>query len=159
MDPLTPTANDAYLRYADLLVRYQCLLAQGKQDAEETESLEEEMNKAWESLDPGQRKSLSGLASDLNWVRDKGAPPPRGPRAEDVSPEDFQAVIKAKNDKDWHLMLCLLRHCSLRIPVFQLAWLRGVAWEELKEPRIAWLFYNFAVEAEPGNRPAAIADR
>jgi len=148
--------NEAYLRYADLLLRNYCLLEKGNEETRETEALEEEMNKAWEALDSDQRKSLSGLGSDLGWVRRKGAPAPRGPQPEDGAAGSFQALLKAKDDKDWHLMLHQLRLCSPQISSFKTAWDRGRAWAKLKQPRIAWLFYNFAAQLQPKNGHAAI---
>jgi hypothetical protein len=156
MDPFTPTMNEAYLRYAGLLVRNHSLLAEGNRETKETKALEEEMTKAWEPLDSDQRKSLSGLGSDLGWVRRKGAPAPHGPRTEDVAAGSFQALLKAKDDKDWHLMLHQLRLCSPQTSSFKTAWDRGRAWAKLKQPRIAWLFYNFAAQLQPSNGHAAI---
>jgi hypothetical protein len=53
-------------------------------------------------------------------------------------------------------MLHQLRLYSPQISSFKTAWDRGRAWAKLKQPRIAWLFYNFAAQLQPNNGHAAI---
>src|SRR5438477_11209697 len=63
MSPNTPTVDDLYRRYADLLLEHHRLLYAGREDDAETEAVEEEMTQLWERLDLTQRGSLAGLGS------------------------------------------------------------------------------------------------
>jgi hypothetical protein len=143
MDAFTPTMNEAYREYADRLLQHHRFLGEGKDRADETLAVEEEMTELWDRLDPIQRKSLSGLGSDLTWVRRGGAPAPRGPKLEDVSPADRQALQEARNASDWHGVLHQLRVCAPSIPLVDLARLRAETWSELGLPQIASVFDEF----------------
>ncbi len=143
MDAFTPTLNEAYLDYADRLLQHHRLLGEGKETADELRAVEDEMTDLWDRLDPIQRKSLSGLGSDLNWVRRGGTLAPRGPKPEDVSPADRQALQEARNTSEWHRFLHQLRVCAPALPVLDLARLRAETWSQLGQPRIARVFDEF----------------
>jgi hypothetical protein len=87
MGPHTPTIDDTYRRYADLLLRHSRLLAERGDEDAETEAVEEEMTRLWDHLDAVQRQSLAGLGSDLNWARNGCQLAPRSRRSEDVTPQ------------------------------------------------------------------------
>ena len=63
MSPHTPTLDEMYRRYADLLLRHHRLLSEDKDEDAETETVEEEMTRLWDRLDAMQRRSLLGLGS------------------------------------------------------------------------------------------------
>jgi hypothetical protein len=144
MDTFTPTMNETYLEYAKRLLQHHRLLAGGKETADETITVEDEMTELWDRLDPIQRKSLSGLSSDLNWVRRGGAPAPLGPKPEDVSPADRHALDEARNASDWHRLLHQLRVCAPSIAVVDLARLRAETWSRLGQAGIAGAFQEFS---------------
>jgi hypothetical protein len=135
--------NEAYLEYAERLLQHHRLLSDGKEAADETFAVEDELTELWDRLDSIQRKSLSGLGSDLNWVRRGGAFAPSGPRIDDVSPADRQALHEARNASDWHGVLHQLRICAPSIPLMDLARLRAETWSKLGLPQVAGVFEEF----------------
>jgi hypothetical protein len=153
MDTFAPTVNDRYKEYADLLLEHHRRLAEGEETADEMIRVEDEMTELWEQLDPIQRKSLSGLGSDLNWVRRGGTPAPLAPRPEDVSPEALKSLDETRNASNWHTLLHQLRLCGSAIPASDLARLRAETWSKLGEPQIAGVFLEFLkAEAVQDNR-------
>lgn len=151
MSGTKPTVDNLYRRYAELLFHHHRLLCEGRDDDVETDVVEEEMTPLWDRLDPAQRHSLSGLSSDLNWVRRHCQPPPRGKKAEEVTPQDLEALAKAREDGDWHRLLHFLRLCAPKTPSSELAHWRGKAWAALDFPQLAGLFGNLAAERDRGN--------
>jgi len=148
MSTNTPTVDETYRRYAELLLRHHHLLAAGREETAETDAVEEEMTQLWDQLTAAQRSSLSGLGSDLSWLRRGCAPAPRGRRAEEISADDLQDLSKAHDEGDWHGLLHCLRLCAATTPARQLAVLRASAWAALKFPNIASLFQDQAAELE-----------
>jgi hypothetical protein len=140
MDAYAPVVNEVYREYADRLLRHHHLLAEGEESSDEAIRVEDEMTELWDRLDPVQRKSLSGLGSDLNWVRRGGRLAPLAPRPEDISPGDWEALHAASAASNWHTFLHQLRLCGALIPVNELARLRAETWSTLGEPRIARVF-------------------
>jgi hypothetical protein len=105
--------------------------------------VEDEMTELWDRLDLAQRKSLSELRSDLNWVRRGGRLALHAPRLEDIAPGDWEALQAASAASNWHTFLHQLRLCGALIPVHDLARLRAETWSTLGEPRIARVFQEF----------------
>ena len=155
MSANVPTLDDRYRRYAELLLQYHRLLSEGKDEAAETEAVEEEMAGLWEGLDEAQRRSLAGLGSDLIWVRRGCQLPPKGRRPEEVTSEDLQALAQAEAQNDWHGLLHYLRLCSPRIPPARLASLRASAWAALQFPELASLFSDLAAVLATGGNAVA----
>src|SRR5258707_8115673 len=118
VDP--PNIDAPYRRYAELLLQHHRLLTADR-DGGATEPVEDEMTRLWERLDAGQRQSLAGLASDLNWVRRGGQPAPRGRPALEVTAEDLRLLDGARAGSDWHRLLHPLRPCPPAPPPFQIA--------------------------------------
>jgi hypothetical protein len=146
MSPNIPTLDEGYRRYADLLLEHHRLLSEGKDDEAEIEAIEEEMTRLWERLDVPQQRSLSGLGSDLNWVRRKFASAPRGRRPEDVTPEEFQELAHAREVADWHGLLHYLRLCAPAMSPSELASLRAVAWDHIGLPQLVSVFDDVAAK-------------
>ncbi len=158
MDTFAPTVNEVYREYADLLLRHHRRLAEGEPTADETIEVEDEMTELWEQLDPIQRKSLSGLGSDLNWVRRGGLAAPLAPKPEDVTTEAWKALDEASNASNWHTLLHQLRLCGPAIPANDLARLRAEIWSKLGEPQIARVFrellpHSLEESSSSGPRP------
>lgn len=156
MGSFTPTFDEEYRRYADLLLTHHRLLSEGEDEADETVAVEYEMTELWGRLDAVQRRSLSGLGSDLNWVRRRSSPPPRGRKPEDVTTQDSQSLDKVTKDSDWHGVLHHLRICGPLIPPFELAHRRAFAWVAVEMPPVAGVFYDFAAGLEPSNGSIAV---
>ena len=156
MGPYNPTVDDLYRRYVDLLLRHHHLLSECRDEDSEFESVEEEMTQLWNRLDETQRRSLSGLGSDLNWVRRGRQLAPRCRRPEEVTHHEFQALVKARDSSDWHGLLHHLRLCAPKATLFQLAYLRASAWASFEIPQVASVFYDVAAELEPSNGSIAL---
>jgi hypothetical protein len=146
MNPKAPTIDKTFRRYADLLLEHHRLLSGGKDDAADTEAVEEEMSRLWEQLDAAQRSSLSGLGSDLNWLRRHAAPAPKARTAADIT--DSQALASALKSSDWHTALHFLRACAPQVPVLEQATIRSTAWSQLGFADVARTFAEFAKEME-----------
>jgi hypothetical protein len=147
MSPHAPTVDDSYRRYADLLLQHHRLRLEGKDADAEVEAVEEEMTRLWDRLDAVQRSSLSGLGSDLTWVRRGLQPAPRSRPPEEVTPEDFRALAQARDGADWHRLLHHLRVCVPGMAPNELASLRAVAWDHIGLPQLASVFEDVAAKA------------
>jgi hypothetical protein len=158
MNPFTPTIDERYRQYAELLVRHHQLLSEGKEDADETSAVEDDMSELWERLDDRQRSSLSGLGSDLNWLRREGAPPPRARKSEDVTAADLEGLTKASQSLDWHGVLHFLRVCAPKMATLELASARTLAWERAGLPHIGKVFDAFRAELDKSNGWADAVD-
>ena len=151
MDAYAPAMNEAYLEYTSRLLQHHRLLAKGAETADETAAVEDEMTELWEQLDSVQRKSLSGLGSDLNWVRRGGSPAPLDLKPRDFSSDDQRTLVEAKNASDWHTLLHQLRVCAPCVPPSLLAYLRAEAWAKIGLPQIAFVFSDFASMLDPNH--------
>src|SRR6516165_2807959 len=147
MPPFDPNIDAAFREYAELELRCHHLLLEGKGDTPEILEAEDRMTELWERLDEVQRQSLSGMGSDLNWVRRKGEPPPNGrKKPEEVTPAERQALEEATDSKDWHGILHFLRLCAPGLPLVTLAQLRGGAYDAIRFPGYARVFHERAAE-------------
>src|SRR6266852_7963618 len=96
MSSFNPTMDAAFRESAELELRCHHLLLDGKENDPEILAAEDRMTALWEKLDENQRRSLNGMGSDLNWVRRKGEPPPRGrQKPEDVTSIEQQELAAA----------------------------------------------------------------
>lgn len=143
------TTNDPYRRYADLLLEYHRLLVAGGDASAETAAVEEEMTGLWDGFTDVQRRELSGLSSDLNWLRRKGEPAPQGRRPDAVTSDDMQALEEAQEAGNWQGLLHQIRVCAPKLPLSQLAQLRALAWDRAVFPEVAHYFRSFAEELAP----------
>jgi len=113
-------------------------------------ALEDRIDELWATLDDVQRRSLSGMASDLNWIRRKGEPPPNGRKlAEQITTVEQRQLADAVKAKDWHQILHCLRLCGPTVPRFR--WHIGALWpyQALGLADYAVLFREQEIEAEP----------
>jgi hypothetical protein len=134
-----------------LELRCHHLFLEGRENAPEVSAAEDRMDELWEKLDDVQRRSLSGMGSDLNWVRRKGEPPPNGRKApEEVTAVEQHELMAAIESKEWHSILHYLRLCAPLFPVATLAHLRGSAYEAVGFPAYASVFEQ-AAELDPAN--------
>jgi hypothetical protein len=148
-----PKIDAVFREYAELQLRRHELLVAAKDDTREITQSEDRMDELWEQLDADQRQSLNGMASDLNWLRRNGEPPPNGRKLpEEVSEAERQALITALASKEWHHVLQLLRICAPTFTLANLALLRGKAYSAL-----ALLAYGNAFYAQAADFAAAHA--
>jgi hypothetical protein len=115
-------------------------LAQGKDDSDEVAEVEERLGALWESLDDAQRRSLNGMASDLNWLRRRGASPPKGRSESEVTDADLHELQAARDTEDWTAILHRLRVCAPALPADLVACQRGTCYGKLGYPQISAAF-------------------
>lgn len=151
-----PLLDDRYRRYAELLLSHHSLLAGRSNDGDELQAIEDEMTQLWDNLDADQKHSLSGLGSDLNWIRRKGQSAPRATPADRVTDGDIQWAINASGRGDWHDALHHLRICGAKLPPAQVARLRSDAWQQLGFPQISQQFASFAAELDRNSLPLSL---
>jgi tetratricopeptide (TPR) repeat protein len=151
MSPFDPTIDTSFLEYADLQLRRQGLLMHAKEQEPEFDQIEDRMTELWEKFDAIQRQSVNGMASDLNWIRRKGQPPPKGRKADEVTASERQELLAARVSKEWHRFLHYMRICASVIPAVNLAYLRGNAYDAIGFHTYAAAFYEFAAELAPSN--------
>lgn len=145
-----PSVDDRYCRYAELLLAQHKLLSQNAAEGD-SEVIEDEMTQIWDALDSAQRQSLSGLSSDLGWLRRCGKPAPKTRPGQDVTEADLRELEQARERADWHRTLHQLRLCTAKLPPFELAFSRAAAWQALGLSEISGLFSRFAAKLEPNN--------
>lgn len=151
MSPIDPIIDTSFRKYADLQFQRHGLLMSGKEQDPKFDQLEERMTELWEKFDAIQRESVNGMGSDLNWIRRKGQPPPKGRKAEEVTPGERQELVAARVRKEWHGFLHYMRICASTIPAVNLAYLRGNTYDAIGFPTYAIAFYEFAAELDPTN--------
>src|SRR5437762_3383480 len=96
MSSFDPTMDAVFRESAELELRCHYLLLEGKENTTESLAAEGRMTVLWEKLDDVQRRSLNGMGSDLNWVRRKGEPPPKGRKGpEEVTAAEQQELVAA----------------------------------------------------------------
>jgi len=127
----------------------QGLLIDGKGD--QADELEEQLSVLWEGMDDTQRSSLNGIASDLNWLRRRGVPPPKGRTASEVTESQLRELRAAQDAEDWHAILHHLRVCAAALPQDLLAYNRAMCYVKLDFPQIAAAFTDLTSELSRGN--------
>jgi hypothetical protein len=151
MRDFTPRTDAAYREYAEKQVRRHFLLIEGKGDSDEADQIEERLAVLWEDLDEAQRRSLNGIASDLNWLRRRGVPPPKGRAVSDVTEVELRELQTAQDAQDWHASLYHLRVCAPALPPDLLAHHRATRYQKLDFPQISAAFADLAVELSRDN--------
>lgn len=156
MSEIDPTIDETFREYTDLQLRRHYLILEGKDDSPETATAEHRMENLWADLDDMQRQSLRGMASDLNWIRREGKPPPKGRQTpDDVSAREMQDLAAAKKSKDWHRILHYLRLCALCFHAASLASERRTAYDAIGLPKYARVFAQ-AIDYGPTNLTAKV---
>jgi hypothetical protein len=146
MKEFDPTIDAVFREYADLELRRHHLLSAGRDNSAEIVEAEERMDTLWPKLDEVQRRNLKSMASDLNWVRRKGEPPPKGRKtAGEVSEQDQQELSAAIRSREWHRILHYLRLCAPAFQAASLARERGIAYEAVGLPGYARVFRDSVV--------------
>lgn len=140
----SPAMDATYRDYAGLLLRRHRLLLDGKDADAETKGVERCLLELWQGLDEEQRRSLTGAAADLNWVRREGRPAPGAKKAENVTDQERHRLIEAEAAKDWHAVLRSLRVCAPAVGTEDLARCRATAYALLGLPELADVFRRFA---------------
>ena len=135
----TPVIDDLLHNYADLLLRLHSLLLADKEGDPKMDEVEDSLSIIWEKLSEAQRHSLNGMASDLNWMRRGGAPPPKGRKPEDGTDQERQLLAEAETRGDWPTALHYLRVCAPALDTQNLARRKAAAYAGLGLPVYAEL--------------------
>lgn len=151
MANITPKIDAAYREYAEKQIRRHFLLTEDKRDSDEADEIEARLAVLWECMDDVQRRALNGIASDLNWLRRRGAPPPNGRAAGEVTEAELHELKAAQDAQDWYAILHHLRVCAPAVPQDLLACNRGTCCHKLDFPQIAAAFADMAMELGRGN--------
>jgi tetratricopeptide (TPR) repeat protein len=138
--------DSTYRKFAELQLAHHDLLAQGKDELPEAEELEARMTVLWHGLDDAQRKSLNGMGSDLSWLRSRGAAPPNGRSAVDVTEVELAELESAQQNMSWHAILYHLRVCAAALPQDLLAYSRATCYFKLDLPQMSVPFADLTVE-------------
>ena len=157
MSPFDPTIDASFREYADLQLRRNALLTEGKEQDPEFDHIEDRMTELWETLDETQRNSANGMGSDLNWIRRKGLPAPMSRKAQEVSRAEQDELLAALQSNEWHRLLYYLRVCSPTILAANLAYRRGQAYNAIGFPSYSIGFYELAADLEPSNASLGVA--
>jgi hypothetical protein len=112
-------------------------MASGQEESSELQRIEDKLDALWEKLDEAQRRSLRGMSSDLNWIRRRGALPPKARMSSQVTEAELSALKSAQDSHDWYAMLHFLRVCAPAIQADLLAEARANCYSELGLPEIA----------------------
>lgn len=141
MTEFNPAMDQAFRECADLQLRHHYLLLDNKDDSEEMIAVEARLEELWPSFDEIQRRSLSGMGSDLNWIRRNCEPPPRGRKTPDeVSSAERHELEAAMKSKEWHRILHFLRLCAPWFQASSLASERRIAYDAIGLPRYSSAF-------------------
>lgn len=108
-----PKVDDQYLRYAELLIEQHHLLCRGASD-DDLEAIEDQMTTLWDALDAAQRQSLSGLGSDMNWLRRGGKHAPKASSAQQAADGELRELYEARDRGDWHRVLSSSERSGVR---------------------------------------------
>jgi hypothetical protein len=149
---LQETANSqlllsAFQNYVLLLKDLHSLIAQGKGDTDEADRLRDSMDDFWDRLNPQEIQLARGLSTDLYTLVDSAL---QGQHVgQDEMVETCRLVGAAWNNKDWALVLELLRERPHPYPPSQVALMRADCWSNLGDPRTSQLFLQKALSLAP----------
>ena len=157
MSSFQPTVDAAFREYAELELRCHFRLMEGKENDPETSLAEDRMTILWDELDEVPRRNLSGMGSDLNWVRRNCEPPPMGRKSPtEISDLEQQELLAAIRLKEWYKVLHYLRLCAPVFPEVTLAYLRGRIYEAIGMYAYASVFYRVAADRDKTNADAGL---
>jgi hypothetical protein len=126
-------------------------LIEDKGDGDEADEIEARLAVLWEGMDDTQRRTLNGMAADLNWLRRRGAPPPRGRAASEVTEAALRELQAAQDAQNRYAVLHHLRVCAPAVPQDLLAYGGATCYHKLNFRQIATAFADMAVELGRGN--------
>jgi tetratricopeptide (TPR) repeat protein len=129
--------------YVGLLIDLHELIATDQGDSDEADALRDRMDSPWQRLSAKQRSLVDGLSADLYSLGSTRA----APAAPLDSATDHEMARAAAEDR-WELVLDIVRRNEGRIPVRNVAYLRGVSWAHLGEPVAAIKFLKEAARLQ-----------
>lgn len=131
--------NPSFNRYASLLGELHELMSSGRSESDEAEGVRDAMDLPWRNLDRAECSLLDGLSGDLYSIGGERDAPVERPNEVDV-----QRYTEAMERHDWSSALDIIRQSEHRFQAAEVAYLRGICWAQLHQPRIALYFLDEA---------------
>lgn len=137
-----------YILSVQLLLQLHNLIAHGKEDSEEAESVRDATEKPWYRLSEAEQTRLRVLSANLDMLINDEAfrhvPPEQ--RTEKYLGD---LLVQAQQNRDWDTALALLRNGPDFLSPDELAHLRGASYFYLGHYDIAYLFAEYAFKQNP----------
>lgn len=135
--------SQAFRNSVDLVLRVHQLMSADRGESPEANRLRAQSEKPWYEMTEDEQELAGGLSEDLYSIGQSWE------TAED-SGDDFTALFKEAQESDrWLPFLSRLRRRQREFPSHQLAFIRGLAWLNLKEPLVALEFFSEAIRLRP----------
>lgn len=132
--------NPYYVEYVRLLVQLHDLIATGKGDDEEADTIRDQMDGPWRNLNEHEIARLRDLSADLYTIGEVR-------HTEGAVPDDV--VQEFKQVSDWSEGIRLLRCHQDVVSPAEAAAFRGMAWARLGHAEIAMRFFDEALRLAP----------
>ncbi len=148
MDHPNRLGSPSFQRVARGLVDLHRLIAAGKEDSPEAESVRDAMDAPWFVLDPAEKERAQWLSEDLYSISD----PPSTTDQREMNAEaqqQFNEAMEAFQEREWDRSLALLRRCQDCISPALLSYLRGRIWSGAGHPEVASVFHGHAARKDP----------
>ena len=146
-----PKSDAGFREYVALQLHRHNLVMAGKVMEPDFDNTEDRMTELWEKLDSTQRESVKGMSANINWIRRKAVPPPKGRKLEEVSQKDIDHLAAAIKSRDWYAVLHFLRLCRPIITVPNLAHLRAEAYAGVGFDEYSRHLYEMGADFDPSN--------
>ncbi len=144
--------NPDYMKQIDLIKKLHLLMAQGKGDTEEADTVREQVYPSWGQLTPAEMDRVNALSADLYML--DGTEVVQVGEAKQRSREWLAPQLMAAwNQQDWGTILALLRTGPdpEYLPRDRVAYFRGRGWAHFGHPDIAVLFFDYAAKLNPND--------
>src|SRR5579871_6740661 len=144
--------NPNYVRSESLLKDLHRLIAEGKGDSDEADTLRDAMDIPWRTLSREEIDRLNGLSSDLYMLQNDEMYEQYDSSewTEDRLRYEIGTALKRRTQQDWERLLALLRKGPTFMPQDQIAWLRSSAYRALGHSDTALRFLDYAASLNPG---------
>jgi hypothetical protein len=154
MTPQPLTLNPNYLAMVRGVRELHLLMAQGKDDSPEADSIRDATDAPWESLSEVERRRVRNLSEDLYSLDEPAVPlQPSNPQAQ----SKLGDVLEARKHGDRDRALDVLRRWGSYFDPALMSYLRGTVWLEAGDPATAALFFGHASKLQPENGEASLA--
>ena len=131
------------------LVDLHRLIAAGKENSPESESVRDALDAPWFLLNPAEKERAQWRSEDLYSISDPSSIGQREMSAEDQ--KQLDEALEAIRIGEWDRSLALLRRCQDCLSPALLSDLRGRAWSEAGHPEVAAVFQNHASGSHPSS--------
>lgn len=148
MDHPNRLGSPSFQRVVKGLVDLHRLIAAGKEDSPEAESVRDAMDAPWFVLDPAEKERAQWLSEDLYSISDPTSTTDQREMNVEAQ-QQYNDAWEAFHDRDWDRSLALLRRCQDSISPALLSYFRGRIWAAAGHPVVASIFHGHAAEIDP----------